>query len=308
VTEETAPERPVRRAEVPAGVFAPDRRPPFVLFTAGGDAARLDDGWLDAAAPGAVYLSAFDLPAFLEYLRRHLHAILASDAAPLAHRAWALHRTLLAEAHAVIGADEPAASAGVLRAARELAALVRREPQAFGELNALLGGAYSVASHAVATAIVAVALAAADGVDDVERLAGVALGGLFADAGKLEVGGEALARRGPLTPAEWERMLQHPRRSAERMRSSGVVLAQALRGALHHHERWDGAGYPDQQRGPDIPMEARYVAIADAFSAMTTDRPYRARRTPYDALTEMVTDGGYEPRLLRVFVPLLRAA
>ncbi|MBM3140263.1 MAG: HD domain-containing protein [Chloroflexi bacterium] len=124
----------------------------------------------------------------------------------------------------------------------------------------------------------------------------------------VDVAGETLARPGPLTPDEWERMLVHPRRSGERLRGAGVLLAQAQRGALHHHERWDGHGYPERQRGPEIPIEARYVAIADAYTAMTSDRPYRARRSSYGAIAEMVADGGFEPRLLRLFVPLLAEA
>ncbi len=314
--EEPTPLPTARHTPVPTGIFAADRLPPFIVFTATGARAPLES--LDGARAGAaddagdagddLYVSTFDSGALRDYLRTHLHAILAADAVPLDDRAWALHRTLLGAAAGVTALDEPGASRDLVYLARELASFVRRDPAAFGALNALLGGAYTAASHAVATAIVAVALAAADGVDDLERLTGVALGGLFADVGKVELAGETIDRRGPLTDEEWERMLRHPKRSAERLRESGVVLAQAVRGALHHHERWDGSGYPEQRPGREIPVEARYVAIADAFSAMTADRPYRPTRSAYEALSEMVTDGGFEPRLLRVFVPLLRAA
>ena len=105
-------------------------------------------------------------------------------------------------------------------------------------------------------------------------------------------------------------MRRHPERSAEMMRQAGVVTATALRGVLSHHERWDGGGYPQRFREREIPFEARCIAIADTFSAMTVDRAHQARVDPYDALLEMSgrPGGQFDPRLLRSFVLTIGSA
>ena len=84
---------------------------------------------------------------------------------------------------------------------------------------------------------------------------------------------------------------------------------------LYHHERWDGTGYPSGKAGEEIPLEARVLAIADAFDAMTSDRPYRRALTRDEALAEVDRCAGtqFDPRIAEVFVALfaeteLRAA
>src|SRR5205823_7928820 len=81
-----------------------------------------------------------------------------------------------------------------------------------------------------------------------------------------------------------------------------TVLAPAIR---HHHERWDGSSYPDKLQGPAIPMMARIVAVADAFHAMITDRPYRPRHTAAKALDILAARSGaqWDPRLTAAFAP-----
>ena len=160
------------------------------------------------------------------------------------------------------------------------------------------------------TALYAAALAAARGAHDVDGLFAIVMGGLFADIAKLELPTEMLMRQGPLTADEWRQVHQHPERSVQIMRWAGVVTASALRGALSHHERWDGDGYPDRLRGEEIPFEARCVAIADAYSAMTVDRAFQARADRFDALMEMAGKprGQFDPALLRSFISMLGAA
>lgn len=76
----------------------------------------------------------------------------------------------------------------------------------------------------------------------------------------------------------------------------------------HHHERWDGAGYPDELAGEDIPLAARIVAVADAFDAMTTARPYRAARTAEQAVAEIEREAGrqFDPAVARHAGPAFR--
>jgi putative two-component system response regulator len=99
-------------------------------------------------------------------------------------------------------------------------------------------------------------------------------GCLLHDVGKIGVPERILAKPGPLTPDEWVVMRTHPTVGADVIRPLGLdpVVENIV---LHHHERWDGTGYPNGQAGAAIPLEARIFAVCDALEAMTAPRPYR---------------------------------
>ncbi len=177
----------------------------------------------------------------------------------------------------------------------------------FPFLSIFYSAPYTTATHAIETSLTATALAAASGAPGVAALLPVAIGGLFADIAKLTLPAEMLVRAGPLNDEEWRRMRQHPLRSAEIMHRAGIVNRAALGGAISHHERSDGSGYPDMLRGDDIPIEARWIAVADVYGAMTVDRGYRARVDPFEALSEMsdASSSGLDSGLLRVFVEMI---
>jgi diguanylate cyclase (GGDEF)-like protein/putative nucleotidyltransferase with HDIG domain len=129
------------------------------------------------------------------------------------------------------------------------------------------------------------------------------LGGLLHDVGKVGIPDEVLMKPGLLTAEEYEVMKQHT--------LLGAVMLSALPGlekisplARSHHERWDGAGYPDGLAGEEIPLLARILTVADAFSAMTTDRPYRKGMDWPSALTELKRQKGkqFDPAVVDAFV------
>jgi diguanylate cyclase (GGDEF)-like protein len=107
------------------------------------------------------------------------------------------------------------------------------------------------------------------------------LAGWLHDVGKIAIPDRVLAKPGPLTVAEWQVMITHAAFGADLVaRTPGI--AESASAVRHHHERWDGDGYPDRLRGRDIPIEARVVAAADTWHAMTQDRVYR-RALDFDA-------------------------
>jgi putative nucleotidyltransferase with HDIG domain len=115
----------------------------------------------------------------------------------------------------------------------------------------------------------------------------IRLGGELHDIGKIGTREAVLHKPGLLTPDEFRQISEHPV-LGERMLSPLARESPAvLRIVRSHHERLDGGGFPDGLRGDCIPLEARIVAVADAFDAMTTRRPYRESRSPADALAEM---------------------
>ncbi len=295
------------RVPVPAAVFTIDRPLPFVLFDERGAALTLREGPLVAAGPMA-YPSPHDLGALRRYLWRHLRIISTSRRIEPADCAWAIHRALLHATQDLFRATEGRAS--LLRLTvivREAALLQCAHAGTFPFWDAIQGAPYSQVTHAVDTALYASALATADDPRDVERAFAVAIGGLFADIAKLELPPEILTREGPLTEREWRRMRQHPHRSEQIMRRAGVITAMTGGGVRSHHERWDGSGYPGWLRGKRIPFEARCIAIADAFGAMTVNRAFQARIDPYDALLQLLEGPGehHDPLLLQSFVTVL---
>jgi len=129
---------------------------------------------------------------------------------------------------------------------------------------------------------------------------------LLHDIGKLAISETILDKPGPLTEEEWAVMRRHSE-IGHRIVASSPDLVDVAVGVIHHHERWDGTGYPSGLQGKEIPIAARIVALADAFDAMTTDRPYRAALSLEEARQEIASKAGtqFDPVLARVFLDML---
>ncbi len=162
----------------------------------------------------------------------------------------------------------------------------------------------SLKGHSARVSLYAGELAAAAGLAR-QDVAVVRRAGLLHDLGKLMVLDAILLKPGPLTPEELAVVRRHPAvggRILRRLRH----FEQEAETVEHHLERWDGTGHPGGRRGEEIGLPARIVAIADAFDAMTSPRPYRAALTVEAALTELVREAGrqFDPRLVQAFVTL----
>ncbi|HYZ46043.1 MAG TPA: HD-GYP domain-containing protein [Actinomycetota bacterium] len=124
-----------------------------------------------------------------------------------------------------------------------------------------------------------------------EERRSVRLGAILHDVGKIGVADSILRKPGPLTESEWILMRAHPV-IGEHMLRGIDFLNPALPVVRHHHERWDGRGYPDGLAGGEIPIGARIVAVCDAFDAMTSDRPYRPRMSTAAACEQLARGAG----------------
>ena len=130
----------------------------------------------------------------------------------------------------------------------------------------------------------------------------IAMGAFFHDIGKLFIDEELLNKPGQLTPDEYALIKHHPAYGAQILTSFTYLPNVALL-AYHHHERWDGEGYPDRLAGEAIPLGARIIAIADAFDAITSHRSYQVGRSPQEALEELQRCAGtqFDPLLVQLF-------
>ena len=131
-------------------------------------------------------------------------------------------------------------------------------------------------------------------------------GALLHDIGKIGVSDNILHKPGPLTNDEWRIMRQHPEIGARIVR--GIPFLEDTMSIIrHHHERWNGSGYPLGLEGEEIPIAARIFAVADVFDALTSIRPYRNTATHEDALGYLVRNAGvlFDPHVVTVFETLL---
>jgi HD-GYP domain-containing protein (c-di-GMP phosphodiesterase class II) len=128
------------------------------------------------------------------------------------------------------------------------------------------------------------------------------LAGILHDIGKIHIREEILRKVSPLNEDEWIEIRQHPIVGAELIKNV-PYLVPAVPVIRHHHERWDGTGYPDGLARAAIPIEARIVAVADALDAMTTTRVYRRARSKQSAFKEIVQLSGvwYDPDVVSAF-------
>src|SRR5262245_31903720 len=153
----------------------------------------------------------------------------------------------------------------------------------------------------------AVGLARAMGVNDPRQIRAVEAAALLHDMGKLAVPEYILNKPGPLTPGEFEKMKLHASVGADIL--SAIDFPYPVVPIVrHHHESWDGSGYPDGLRGSDIPIGARILSVVDCFDALTSDRPYRPRLTDGEALRILGDRRGtmYDPLVVDTFVRVHR--
>ncbi|MES2262347.1 MAG: HD-GYP domain-containing protein [Pseudomonadota bacterium] len=187
----------------------------------------------------------------------------------------------------------------------ELAQSVTRNPGALISLARLKSKDDYTYMHSVAVCALMVGLGQSLGLDEAAcREAGLA--GLLHDLGKAGIPLEILNKPGKLSAAEFDQMCHHPRHGYELLREGDNVSAGVADVCLHHHEKFDGSGYPDHLAGNAISLYARMGAVCDVYDAITSDRPYKAGWDPSESVACMLEwKGHFDPAVLSAFVKLL---
>ena len=160
--------------------------------------------------------------------------------------------------------------------------------------------------HSQKVSAYSVVLAQALGLDqsDVEE---IRLAALLHDIGKVGIPEAILNKSGPLDPTEWETMKSHPELGAKILEPL-ETMARIRQMVQHHHEFYDGSGYPGRLRGEDIPYGSRVIAIADSYDTITSERSYKKGRSPEEAFAELERCAAtqFDPAIVRVFVAKMR--
>ncbi len=168
------------------------------------------------------------------------------------------------------------------------------------------GNNYYTSNHSKRVNTYAVALAEALKLKP-QEVSSVATCALLHDIGKIGISDDILNKPGKLTAEEWEAIKVHSQLGAT-IASHAPQLTHCVPGILHHHERYDGSGYPEGLKGENIPLEARILAIVDAFTAMTSDQPYSEALSYDAALAEIKRGAGkqFDPKLAEVFLSTVK--
>jgi diguanylate cyclase (GGDEF)-like protein/putative nucleotidyltransferase with HDIG domain len=147
----------------------------------------------------------------------------------------------------------------------------------------------------------AVALGEALGMDN-DKIDIIRAAGLLHDIGKVGIPDSILNKKGTLNDEEWKLVKAHPKLGVEILRHV-IDLVNCLPVILHHHERYDGTGYPSGLKGENIPLEARILSVADAFDAITSPRPYREQLSSQEAIEELkrCTGSQFDPKVIEAF-------
>lgn len=126
------------------------------------------------------------------------------------------------------------------------------------------------------------------------------------DLGKLLIPNAILDSVKPLTEEQWALIKRHPEYGSDILKDKGERDADLVRLVLHHHERWDGKGYPYGLAGEQIPLFARICSVVDAFDTMMSPRPYRRRKTLEEATEELLRNAGtqFDAAVVHAFVPM----
>lgn len=173
---------------------------------------------------------------------------------------------------------------------------------ALANLHIDYDSSYAVVHHLQA-GIVCELLGKRMGVKEEARLP-LICAGITHDWGLLDIQDQLDRQSAPLTPEQKERINAHPRDSGEQLRALGVGHSQWLDAVRHHHERLDGSGYPDQLSGDAISVPTRVLAVADMYSAMVRDRPYRKAMVSKEAMRSLMLEQGTktDSRLIQMLI------
>lgn len=264
---------------------------------------------LSAAGVQTVWVPFTDADTWTHYLEDRLHQRVCDPSIPVASRAEVLIRTSRSIMHDVLAEPRAKGTRARVGTVADSICDFLREPSAVAATVRMMEHDYYTYTHSLHVAVYSVALARAAGIDAPDVLGEIGRGGLMHDCGKCMLAASLINKPGRFSESEWEQMRSHPIYGLQILRETEWP-ASVVHDVVHsHHERMNGAGYPQGLAGRLIPEAARITAICDAYDAMTTDRAYQRAKKGREALRIIRVDDSqkYDQSLAETFIRMLLA-
>jgi putative nucleotidyltransferase with HDIG domain len=254
-----------------------------------------------------IWVCMSDQDCYRRYVEEHIGQILADQSIPLQQRSKVLYGSAQEMVKEIL--RDPRAGGVLKRSARmveSMVAFMYRESKSFQHLMGVTSYDYYTYTHSVDVFVYSIALAQKLGWNE-QDVFSLGQGAVLHDVGKSRISPEILNWNGPLSDEQWVIMRQHPAHGEEILREQGETSEGVLDVVRHHHEKLTGKGYPDGLPAEAITPAARIAAIADIFSALTTNRPYKKAMGTFEALKLMKDrmEEELDARYFQVFVQLL---
>jgi len=262
---------------------------------------------LKANGVKVLYIKKEDRKKYREYMEKNLEGILKNPEVDLKTKATYLYESAVNVVEDIF--KHPKRGEIVKRSKRVVnhtVDFILIGPDAFVNLLQIRAHDYYTFTHSVNVCTFAVALGNKIKAFDEKTLRELGVGALLHDLGKSMVDSKIINKPGKLTPAEWAEMKKHPEYGVMLAKESGLVSEQSMLIIGQHHEKYDGAGYPQGLKGHQISLFGRIGTIVDVFDAITTTRSYSPAKEPIEAAKFMLQHKeGFDEKLLLSFIELI---
>lgn len=256
-----------------------------------------------------LYVRSGDMDAVTEYLEQNLDTLLARDDIDSNAKGTILYQTAANYVTDVF--DEPGKTADIIRCRsliRHLMKYVAGHEDALKALQTITSQNYYIFAHSVQVAALMMLVHDRLFRLNQDEMVDVGIGSLLHDVGMVFLSGHLLDKPDALAAIEYHKAKQHAQKGYEHLQSAGTLSEVSLTIVRHHHEKYDGSGYPTGLKGDDIPRSAQLAALCDTYCAMTTDRPKHTALPGAEALRIMEDEvgGAFSPDLFYRFADVVK--
>jgi HD-GYP domain-containing protein (c-di-GMP phosphodiesterase class II) len=256
-----------------------------------------------------LYIAAKDLKSAKNYLDMYLSEVLIDPMVSPKVKADIVYSTSMKSIRQVFQGTNERTLSDLEKNSQNTIKLILNDVRIMDDLIKITSHDHFTYTHSVKVGIYGTALAITLFQDKINEhnIAELSRGFFLHDIGMAKVPGKILDKKGPLTESEWEIIHKHPIWGHDRLTKANYLSREASAIILYHHERCDGKGYPFKKAGGSIPLYSKICAIADTFESLTSTRPFRKPKSPFEALSimhqEMVKE--FDPQLFRAFIKML---
>lgn len=294
--------------EVPFSLYKKEAERRFAPFKRPGDLIKRDElDYLNAQGISTLYINTVHRPLLDGYLCNNARCFVASPETPIAVKSRYLYESSTQVLKRFFQQpDQHECLHMVSDLAEIIMEMVLADATAFHSLLQVSSHDYHTFSHSVDVMVYAVGLGKRLDFEP-ERLRKLAVGAILHDIGKSRIDTGIINKKGKLSDEEFKRMMEHSELGGQMLMLLDEQDPEIYATVVHHHERYNGEGYPSKLKGEEIPLFAQIVGVSDVFAALSTKRSYKDAFRTFEALRVMKEEmsGHFSPKLLKEFVQLM---